>query len=830
MYWLAVLMLTATGVSAQTVPTAMSSVAPELRECYMNVTLLNRNNLPPATMPVLIDIIRKIEDNPNNVLDLRQLSVLLLHTYRQDGIEFHPQENVNLANVLLFSPTFHSFHRHRLLVTRIIQASGSQSLNNDTISSDLKCALHHMLSTTVDFRVRGDESSCNQLSQYRIWRHVRSINDDVEILDPSLIKNGHENGQINEHKPDDDVEIQNYGNSFSERQLLANSQCPLLGGVVSTPWGAVSAGHVIAGIAAGTQPQQVPISDLTRGSVNLNDYRNVQQTVTPIFPATLSGDLAEAALIQGTERGSATSVSIGVAGGWNSTQARRYLMLQSSTNVQMTDPEIRGDVDGFVLGTVIQSALNIYNGLKLSQVLDMYYSPLNGVFQSEMRACNRQALGETHITMNTLTAETRAFAAALDSNIPLRGTIVGGLDQLVSSAVNNFQSYMTSNLNDQNCVTTQNTLRDYRLATNLYIVLDGSWPYLTVYPAISHLVDIIEVNKFGSSITLLSAADGSIVVNKTFSLADFHTEYTATRHQAMMTSINLETTLTNVRIMMHNELDHERTSNYVGGNSTVLLFLLHGQVQSSQQTFEQARILNETVPDLRILFATSTNQFDNLWTLVRDMHNDIMTVSLTGSDNSVATSMSRVVDRIQQTGRRIINPTCGSTYNSNLSGTRQFDDFVEPGFINFYSVSPNYFYLNNDNRRVRISRTSGQGSLTVCHSRRITQPRQNSTVNDNEDDTICQTIAASGEVEIRLQNACSGYSTINTCPLLYVSVQSNAVAASTASAICTDQRCRFPYNNRYMIQINDFDCFSSANRGVASFVVIIAVVMSVFYI
>lgn len=60
-----------------------------------------------------------------------------------------------------------------------------------------------------------------------------------------------------------------------------------------------------------------------------------------------------------------------------------------------------------------------------------------------MRACNRQALGETHITMNTLTAETRAFAAALDSNIPLRGTIVGGLDQLVSSAVNNFQSYMS---------------------------------------------------------------------------------------------------------------------------------------------------------------------------------------------------------------------------------------------------------------------------------------------------------------------------------------------------------------------------------------------------
>lgn len=79
MYWIAALLLAATGASAQSVvPTAMTSIAPDLRECYNNATLLNRNNLPPATMPVLIDIIRKIEDSVN--VDLRQLSVLLLHT------------------------------------------------------------------------------------------------------------------------------------------------------------------------------------------------------------------------------------------------------------------------------------------------------------------------------------------------------------------------------------------------------------------------------------------------------------------------------------------------------------------------------------------------------------------------------------------------------------------------------------------------------------------------------------------------------------------------------------------------------------------------------
>lgn len=78
MFWLAALLLAAAGATAQTVPTAMTSVAPDLRECYMNVTLLNRNNLPPATMPILIDIIRKIENNEN--LDLRQIAVMLLHT------------------------------------------------------------------------------------------------------------------------------------------------------------------------------------------------------------------------------------------------------------------------------------------------------------------------------------------------------------------------------------------------------------------------------------------------------------------------------------------------------------------------------------------------------------------------------------------------------------------------------------------------------------------------------------------------------------------------------------------------------------------------------
>lgn len=86
------------------------------------------------------------------------------------------------------------------------------------------------------------------------------------------------------------------------------------------------------------------------------------------------GDLAEAALIQGTER-AGTTISVGITGGWNSTEARKYYMLQSRLNIEMTDPEIRGDIDGFFLGSILPSVSSTYSSLKLSQLLDMYYSP-----------------------------------------------------------------------------------------------------------------------------------------------------------------------------------------------------------------------------------------------------------------------------------------------------------------------------------------------------------------------------------------------------------------------------------------------------------------------
>ncbi|KAM3967620.1 uncharacterized protein ACR2FA_011171 isoform 2-T2 [Aphomia sociella] len=807
MFWI-VLAFSAILGTAHAQTTAESNVAPELRECYTDPLLLDRNNLPPVTVQVLIDIIQKIEDSPNVNVDLRVLSVLLLHKFRQDGIEYH-QPEINLgeaSSVLPYAPTFHSFYRHRLLLTKLIPSS-LQTIDNGTISSALKCALHHMLSTTVDSRVRGDENNCGQLSQLRALRTARSIGEeDVEVFTPTRI---------------------NTQRTKSERQLLGGSTCPILTGVISTRWGAVSAGNLIAGIAAGAQLQQVTLTELTRG-LSSGVISTQQQSVSNIYPATLSGDIAEAVLIQGT-RG-VSSITIGGTGNWNSTQAQKFFMLSSRQNVEMTDPEIRGDLDGFILGNRMNNILQTFGTLKLSQLLDMYYTPRNGVFDTTVRACNRRAISQAIINDNNLVGQSEAFAVGLNAHIPLQGTLFRGVDQLVTNAVTNFQSYTQSNLNDLNCDVSESFI-NYRLGTNLYIVLDASWQYQTIYPAISYLLDSIEVNKFGSSITLLSAFDGSVVINKTFSLADFHTNYTLARHQSMMTGVNLETAYTNIRVLMESTLLEETRLDYVGGNSTVLLFLLNsGTLQINDQVRDQARIINETIPDLRVLYATSTNQYDSLWNLVRDMHNDVHVTSLTSTGTNVANILAPLLDSIRQVNRRIINPLCGYQYTAESSGTKSFDDYIEPGYINFYSVNPNYFYQNNDNRKIRIVRTSsGSGTLTICHSRSVTQPRRNSTIVGLDENMItCQDLTASGDVEISLQNACDGYSTIGSCPLLYISVQS--VSTVISSPVCTSTRlCRFPYNIVYRVQIEELACFNNGLAIVPSLVfVVVALVFNMF--
>jgi len=111
----------------------------------------------------------------------------------------------------------------------------------------------------------------------------------------------------------------------------------------------------------------------------------------------LAGDLAEVILIQGPTNEKHEKFSVGANGMWNSSVMPRWYFLKSNKKLQFTTAEIRGDIDGFILASEIETLYSKIPTLRLSQILDLYYSS-RGLFDPAIRACNRKTLFQTVIS------------------------------------------------------------------------------------------------------------------------------------------------------------------------------------------------------------------------------------------------------------------------------------------------------------------------------------------------------------------------------------------------------------------------------------------------
>lgn len=75
---------------------------------------------------------------------------------------------------------------------------------------------------------------------------------------------------------------------------VPKSECPVENGVVFTPWGAVAAGPLLAGISAGAQYQEILLSQF-------NEYIKNDIKISNIAGATLAGELKKLCLTSNDE-------------------------------------------------------------------------------------------------------------------------------------------------------------------------------------------------------------------------------------------------------------------------------------------------------------------------------------------------------------------------------------------------------------------------------------------------------------------------------------------------------------------------------------------------
>lgn len=153
----------------------------------------------------------------------------------------------------------------------------------------------------------------------------------------------------------------------------------------------------------------------------------------------MAGDLSEVTLLQGPV---SREMSVGAAGAWNSTTVPHWYFLSQRERLELTDSEIRGGIDGLLLGLNIAEWRRQTSQLRLSQLLDMYYSN-RGIYSSNFRSCNRRELFTQAIQPNQLQAQTIAFSTVLDREMQLRVTLSNrNIEQFSTSATDALVSYV----------------------------------------------------------------------------------------------------------------------------------------------------------------------------------------------------------------------------------------------------------------------------------------------------------------------------------------------------------------------------------------------------
>lgn len=127
------------------------------------------------------------------------------------------------------------------------------------------------------------------------------------------------------------------------------SSCPLKQGIISTKRGSVSVTHVIAGISAGVQRNQVTFgrvadfiekNGLGKRSVQSTDVSSRSTEINTVWVASIAADIANAILNQTTG-----NPIMGNEGYWNDTILPRAFYLESQT-WDMIEPDILGGIDG----------------------------------------------------------------------------------------------------------------------------------------------------------------------------------------------------------------------------------------------------------------------------------------------------------------------------------------------------------------------------------------------------------------------------------------------------------------------------------------------------
>ncbi|XP_076168965.1 uncharacterized protein LOC143147534 [Ptiloglossa arizonensis] len=796
---------------------AVRNLSPSLRECYENKYLLQRDNRLPHTLNVFLAILRKIENTQGINMDLRSLSVALLHRFRQDGIVRNPIVPTQ-DGVTPYAPNSYQFFRHAQTL-RFIPGNALLFPNN-SITDVERCTLHFMLSSSIEIFQRKDEAKdCRYANAYRYARSVKNndeVTSEVTINDAETLTSDEIRTMTN-HK-DGGVQVTLDPNSLypelppnhpDNARILAVpplSKCPVENGVIKTPWGVVSPGLILAGIAAATQPETFTLQDVQPDILRKSNADLSGLILDNKWIVTLAGDLAEVALIQAPN---GDKISVGATGNWNSTALPRWYFLSSNDKLEITTAEIRGDLDGLILSNEINKWYSKIPNLKLSQIFDMYFSK-QGFFDSSIRACNRRILFTSVAPNETMTAQVYSAALLLHPDIAKVTVEPLVIQKFAVEAVNELVKYIPTSMNkDLSCTDTDKLYDFSQVSIDLRIILDTTWPFSAIQPILANLLESIDINQYNSNFTLINGYNGVSIINSSSNILEFNA-YNSSHYENITHGFDLPKSLDELNWRLMNVLDNERSRGIGGARSNIVLIIPYmSSISNGDKNYCLQNILRmrEKIPDTTILIMAYGSK-DTWSDLIQDPSTDLFSIGIGDTEEALA-PITTLVSRMKQVPKRLINTQCGSNYVSTGS-SNAYEDYVAPNGVNLYKLHPNYFFKTEGSASIKIQ-GSNLNSLIICSSR---EPLYGNTTSKS-----CATVTDEAH---SITVSCPGATFINQCPPLYISITSNSKSVSYQ---CIDSKvCRYPYLIKYTISYENLVCTSGTDKIVFnSFILIILI-------
>ncbi|XP_046595744.1 uncharacterized protein LOC107225502 isoform X1 [Neodiprion lecontei] len=741
-----------------------TSIPERLEECYRNGSVAGTEI--PTNLRVLIDLIQKAEHFSYTRLDMRATTSSLLHRFRFDGIE-HQEDVAVTSGISPFSGT--GFQREKHKIIEELVPGDYQVFPSEALTLVERCTLHRMISSTI-------------------WEHPSA---SVEKLCST---------------PSEKV-------SGRSKSGVA-SICPVESGVIITPYGTISPGAVIASIAASLQPQNVAVKlliaeppmyrqeSITTEFTSLNYNEKEVDLIVPkgkialgrsmwfqslmestskldnVWVSTLAGDIGEMAVYQGPVVSS--DMTMGATGFWNSTmQPRLFYLTDHNGHLDATRAEIVGGIDGLVIGKNLQTWIDSFHSLRLSQVLDMYYSYEGIAFDKNAKACQRLLNFQLVAPTTIITEQTHALAQILAYRNSIAYMTPEALLRMVNFAVNTFSTYADNYLfAESEC---HNPGSKPQL--EILVAFDGAWSRDYTADFISVMLEDLDVSMYGSRMGLLHGKTGEWLVNVTHSPS---TIYYALKNFTQITwpsTLNLARVLEEVGAYL-NETWSNNSKKYVIGNLGQVVVLLaprtvpsEEELQSSIQALRQIKTQH---PDVRFVYYGSEFYSDPLKNLI-----------LTSEDYLIKSLKIDDLSMHLRNVPRVLRPP--SNFNLTYGSKNQFEDYTGLQETVTYQLHPQW---RGNTKKVEVTFHSvGYGAMRVCSW------NEWPTVG-TRDGFYCQDLRGHNEISMTDYSDCR---TGKACPKTYYRVQN-----VTTMQQCSEMDCKTPNHVRYIVRIEDFRYVSCA--------------------